>query len=107
MKLRSTWKRALGLALTLAMLVSVLPVNALAAQGDVVDGNTRLQPNTFNPEDTINLPIEIYDYPADGMLFEYSSQPEASQPAANWWRSAFWGWGNNFARMENPGTSPW
>lgn len=41
-------------------------------KGEKFNGDTGVQPDGTDFNDTISLPIKIYDYPADGMLFEYA-----------------------------------
>ncbi len=73
MKKTAFCKRLLTIVLALAILISAVPMGAMAATGDfggfydtgLVDG--------INVQDSINWPIKIYDYLNDGMLFEYSS----------------------------------
>lgn len=61
------WKRALSLALSLAMLLTLVPAfdvlpEAEAAQSRIADTG----------KEYITLPITIRDFAADGMLFEYN-----------------------------------
>lgn len=50
-------------------------VSLTYAKGDRGNAQTGVVPESFNPKDVIRLPIEIYDYKADGMLFEYAESP--------------------------------
>lgn len=45
---------------------------AIADIGAITNGATGVAADRFDTTDTINLPIKIYDYNDDGMLFEYS-----------------------------------
>ena len=86
MKKHGMGKKLLAALLALAMVLPMMPLRAFAAVGDKQNGNTGLQ-NGINTEDTIKLPIKIYDYLNDGMLFEYAennvSKTESYRPA-NW-----------------------
>ncbi len=53
------------------MVLPMMPLRAFAAVGDKQNGQTGLN-GDINTEDTIKLPIRIYDYLNDGMLFEYA-----------------------------------
>ena len=65
--------RFLTLFLALAMVVAMLPLSVSAAKGDLDNDvySTGLI-GGINVEDTISLPIKIFDYENDGMLFEYA-----------------------------------
>ena len=76
-------KRSISMLLCLAMVIGFLPATMLTASaastvGDRVDtsvtGGSRVEGSSFNANDYIALPIEIYDYKADGMLFEYAEK---------------------------------
>ena len=54
---------------------------ATASKGTVFSADTGLYPDSFNLNDTISFPIEIYDYKADGLLFEYA-ETDAAGPGA-------------------------
>ena len=41
-------------------------------KGSLLNDNTGVAANNYNLNDTISLPIKIYDYPNDGLLFEYA-----------------------------------
>ena len=71
MKKHGMGKKLLAALLALAMVLPMMPLQAFAAVGDKKNGNTGMQ-NGINTEDTIKLPIRIYDYLNDGMLFEYA-----------------------------------
>lgn len=43
------------------------------AKGDTQTINTGVYADTFDTTDTVTLPIKIFDYAADGMLFEYAA----------------------------------
>lgn len=45
---------------------------SIADVGAITNGATGVAADRFDTTDTINLPIKIYDYNDDGMLFEYS-----------------------------------
>ena len=45
---------------------------SIADVGTITNGATGVAADRFDTTDTINLPIKIYDYNDDGMLFEYS-----------------------------------
>lgn len=49
---------------------------ASAEDGAVTNGATGIAPDQFDITDTISLPIKIYDYNDDGLLFEYSLSTE-------------------------------
>ena len=108
MKRGSRMKRSLAFLLILAMVLPILPADVvLAAEpGTKVNGDTGLV-GDIDPANTIDLPIEIYDYPADGLLFEYSADNRSYMPGGDWWKTAFNGWGENFATMPNPDWDPW
>lgn len=71
MKKHGMGKKLLAALLALAMVLPMMPLQAFAAVGDKKNGNTGLT-GDINTEDTIKLPIKIYDYLNDGMLFEYA-----------------------------------
>ena len=77
MKKLGIGSRLLAMLLALTLLVSVLPISALAADGDLRDGETGLDAN-INTLDTISWPIKVYDYLNDGLLFEYASAQDSS-----------------------------
>lgn len=69
--------RVIALILTFIMVFSLIPMSVLAASiGDIgvgqFAGSTGIDESTLNQNGTINWPIKIYDYLADGMLFEYA-----------------------------------
>lgn len=49
----------------------------------LIDGDTGVYADTFDPSDTISFPIVIYDYLNDGMLFEYAESGEYSDSSYN------------------------
>ena len=67
----SKGSRFLAMLLVLVMTLSMAPLNAFAAKGEIVTVGTGLTGN-INTSDTISLPIRIMDYEADGMLFEFA-----------------------------------
>ena len=73
MKKQSFVSRILIVLLALAMVVPTLSNSVHAAIGDLYanTGGTGLVNNKIDTTDTVSLPIKIYDYKADGMLFEY------------------------------------
>ena len=86
MKNHTIGKKVLAALLALAMVLPMMPLRAFAAVGDKQNGNTGLT-GDINTEDTIKLPIKIYDYLNDGMLFEYAENNvsgTASYRPANW-----------------------
>ena len=70
-------KSAIALLLCFVMLLGIAPVQELiawaASVGDRTAGSTGVDSGSYDKNDFISLPIEIYDYKADGMLFEFSS----------------------------------
>ncbi len=52
---------------------SIYKQSANNAKGKTLSGETGVYADTFDVNDTVTLPIKIYDYAADGMLFEYAS----------------------------------
>ena len=77
MKKLGIGSRLLAALLALTMVVSMLPISALAADGDIRDGVTGLDSN-IDTLDTISWPIKVYDYLNDGLLFEYASAQDSS-----------------------------
>lgn len=87
MKKKNNARRILSLLLVLVMLAAAVPQQAYAAVGDLANVDTGLDGN-IDTSDTISLPIKIYDYEADGMLFEYAESNEkkdASDFGATWY----------------------
>jgi len=76
MKKSKFGKRVLAFVLVFVMVMSLLPLNIMAAKLDIATGTaageTGIQEDTLNKNGTINWPIKIYDYLADGMLFEFA-----------------------------------
>lgn len=77
MKKSKFFRRVVAFVLVFVMTVSLFPLSALAVNKfDIVTDRevtyTGIQNDTFNDEGTINWPIKIYDYLADGMLFEFA-----------------------------------
>ena len=75
MRMGSLGSRLVALLLVTVMVVSMLPVGALAATvNDIAIGSTAgdtgVVDSTWGSTGTINWPIKIYDYLNDGMLFE-------------------------------------
>ena len=86
MKKQGIGRKLTAVLLTLVMLLSLLPTAAFAAVGDLVAGDTGLSTD-IDTSDTISLPIKIYDYKNDGMLFEYA-ETEVSPSTNNVWLRA-------------------
>lgn len=72
MKGRKIGKRILALVLAVLMTVPSSAWSVLAATGDLEDVGSGLVPRSLNTRDTISLPIKIYDYLSDGMLFDFA-----------------------------------
>lgn len=51
---------------------STSPYYYAQTKGSLLNDNTGVAANNYNLNDTISLPIKIYDYPNDGLLFEYA-----------------------------------
>ncbi|MBQ8577484.1 MAG: fibro-slime domain-containing protein, partial [Clostridia bacterium] len=86
MKIRNKSKRVLSMFLVLAMVMTMLPLTVSAATvGTLEAGETGLDTD-INTEDTISLPIKIYDYLNDGMLFEYA-ETQGSANVNQWMRA--------------------
>ena len=86
MKKHGMGKKLLAALLALAMVLPMMPLRVFAEVGDKKNGNTGLK-NGIDTTDTIKLPIRIYDYLNDGMLFEYAENNvsgTASYRPANW-----------------------
>ncbi len=80
--------RVIALVLVMLMVASLLPLSTLAAtKFDMVTDRdityTGIQNDTLNKNGTINWPIKIYDYLADGMLFEYAQADGATMYSNN------------------------
>ncbi len=90
MKIPKNFSRLLAMVLALTLVVSILPMQASGAVvGEVVNGSTGLT-GGIDTSDTISLPIEILDYKADGMLFEYAmnyGEITAADFGATWYES--------------------
>lgn len=71
MRKTSIGKRLLVLLLALVVLLPTMASDVQAAVGDLSNVDTGLT-GDIDTSDTISLPIKIYDYEADGMLFEYA-----------------------------------
>ena len=52
-------------------------------QGQTQNTDTGVYPDTFDINDTVSLPIKIFDYQADGMLFEYASNTDTNRLGSN------------------------
>lgn len=77
MKKSKFLQKFLSLALVLVMMVSLVPMSVLAAvRNDIVyengKGETGIVNTTLGEKGAINWPIKVYDYLADGMLFEFA-----------------------------------
>lgn len=69
----SKGSRLLAMLLVLVMTLSWVPFGAFAEKGDISnDAVTTGLTGNIDTADTISLPIKIYDYENDGMLFEYA-----------------------------------
>ncbi len=80
--------RVVALVLVTIMVASLLPLSTLAAtKFDMVTDRsityTGIENDTLNKNGTINWPIKIYDYLADGMLFEYAQADGATMYSNN------------------------
>ncbi len=80
--------RVVALVLVAIMVASLLPLSAFAvSKFDMVTDRTvtytGIQNDTLNKNGTINWPVKIYDYLADGMLFEYASFGDANMYSNN------------------------
>ena len=67
-------RRLIALLLVMAMVLPATPLMRLNASALIV--NNQVDYSNFNFDDTVNLPIKIYEYDADGMLFEYLSDSD-------------------------------
>lgn len=77
MKNSKFFKRVLALVLVFIMVAMLLPWSVMAVNKfDVVTDRdityTGINNNSLNQNGTINWPIKIYDYLADGLLFEFA-----------------------------------
>ena len=73
MKGKKIAKRILALVLALLMVIPAPAWDVQAEEiGTLKDAGTGLVAGSLNTSDTISLPIKIYDYLSDGMLFEYA-----------------------------------
>ena len=80
---KNVLKRPLAMLLALVMLLSAVPMQVLAAKGDIIDGEgIGFDANTLNQNGVINWPIKIYDYLNDGMLFEPANSRLGSSDSA-------------------------
>lgn len=75
MKIKSFTKKSISLMLVAVLLVTASGISAFAAKGDLSNVSTGLTGN-IDTSDTVSFPIEIYDYDADGMLFEYAESKQ-------------------------------
>lgn len=80
MKVKSFTKKYISLMLVAVLLITASGISVFAAKGDLSNVSTGLTGN-IDTSDTVSLPIEIYDYDADGMLFEYAESKEVKTPA--------------------------
>ena len=67
----------MALLLAVVTVVSIIPMAAFAAVGDIVNNDPGLLPETLGQGGSINWPVKIYDYLNDGMLFE----PATARPS--------------------------
>ena len=72
------------------------------SQSQGYNGNTGVYLDSFDFSDTIRLPIKIYDYVNDGMLFEYAQSNaggSSSSDTSDWlsWNGKTYFTGNNLA----------
>lgn len=79
MKNKSVTKKILSLLLTAVMVLSTANITVFAAVGDLSNVSTGLSGN-IDVTDTVSFPIQILDYEADGMLFEYAESKEVKAP---------------------------
>ncbi|MDO4747948.1 MAG: fibro-slime domain-containing protein [Eubacteriales bacterium] len=63
-------------------------------QADLVAYDTDVYASTFDKSNTISLPIKLFDYRADGMLFEYASN-ESTATTKTHTNGAVYNMGNN------------
>jgi len=77
MKKHSIGSKLLSTLLVLAMMLPSMPLGVLAALGDLVNVSTGLTGN-IDTSSTISLPIKVYDYLNDGMLFEFAESPAST-----------------------------
>ena len=76
MKKNGIGSRIISMLLVLVMVLSVLPVSSFAAKGDKINGDNGLKAGTdIDTSKTISLPIKIFDYKNDGMLFDFAESP--------------------------------
>lgn len=86
MKRKKNWRKIVAMLLTLMLALPMSAQDAWAAVGALSNVDTGLQGN-IDTSDTISLPIKIYDYEADGMLFEYAESiaaKDANDFGATW-----------------------
>ena len=88
-------RRVISFLLVFIMVVSLMPLSVMAATaGDIVTsankGTTGIVNSSLNQNGAINWPIKVYDYLADGMLFEFA-QNQSEKLSSN--------------ALENNGTS--
>ncbi len=73
MKKTQISKRLLSLLCALTLVITMIPGSVYAAIGDKENVGSGLVNNKFTTDrNPVNLPIKIYDYLNDGMLFEYA-----------------------------------
>lgn len=66
--------------------------------GDFFNRDSGIYADSFDTSDTVSLPIKIFDYDNDGMLFEWSSSPstgDADHYCDNEANGTRWAMGNN------------
>ncbi len=78
MKKSKFGRRVIAFVLVFVMVVTLLPLSTISAAINEIAtgtklGDTGIDNSSLGKEGTINWPVKIYDYLADGMLFEYSS----------------------------------
>lgn len=87
MKKSKFGRRILAFLLVFVMMVSLLPLSVMAAKYDIVTGSgagdTGIAEETLNKNGTINWPIKVYDYLADGMLFEFAQNDDKTMYSSN------------------------
>ncbi len=106
MKKSNLFVRLVAIFLVAVMTFGLVPVTPVsAALGDVKDGGTGIVGN-IDTTDTISLPIEIYDYKADGMLFEFAetTTPKTAADFGATWSADFTAKNNYWTDVS---TSEW
>lgn len=75
MKNKGFGRKFLSILLAVLMVFSGMSLPVKAAVGDLSNVDTGLS-GDIDTDDTVSLPIQILDYEADGMLFEYAESIE-------------------------------